>query len=387
MRLLLAHGADVNAVAVGGQSPLHVALVRSDRSEIVALLLHHGADVNKTDKKGRSPLQCAVTRLNLSAVRLLLEYGADPNNVDSRGHSPLYCAMRHNKKHPDLPGVLILLLDHGADLNKVNWKGRSPLHYAVKYAPEQTRLLLERGADPNKVDDVQDTPLLYALFWDVWKPKLLMLLLEHGADANLADSFGYSPLNYAVWQPCCKMVACLLKHGADPNLWKRRSPLQDAVLGLKSEDEPPDTKRELFESVRLLMKAGALVELLGETDQDLVKTICERQTWIQTTPALVPAEPTPNITPSLPQRSSTESDTTGPAQPPPTSEPPRDEMEEGWTKVERRKGKGKTEKKVEHRAAGGGPTWADIARGGGASASVNVFIGRARPTHRTGLNN
>jgi ankyrin repeat protein len=248
MRLLLAHGADVNAVAVGGQSPLHVAIVHSDRSEILALLLDHGADVNKTDEKGMSPL---------------------------------HCAMRRHKKHPDLPGVVVLLLDHGADVNKVNWKGRCPLHYAVKYAPEQTRLLLERGADPNKVDGGLETPLHYALRCGVWEPEVAVLLLEHGADANLADGNGYSPLHYAVKRPCCRMVACLLKHGADPNLWKGRSPLQDALLGLKtdkSDDERRDTKRALFESVRLLMKAGALVEMLGETDQDLVKTICERRT-------------------------------------------------------------------------------------------------------------
>jgi hypothetical protein len=67
--------------------------------------------------------------------------------------------------------------------------------------------------------------------------------------------------------------------------------------------------------------------------------------------------------------------TTGPTQPPPTtSEPPRVdsvETEEGWKKVERKRWKGKREKKVG--PAGGVPTWADIARGGG--VSVNVFIG------------
>jgi hypothetical protein len=69
--------------------------------------------------------------------------------------------------------------------------------------------------------------------------------------------------------------------------------------------------------------------------------------------------------------------TTGPTQPPPTtSEPPRVdsvETEEGWKKVERKRWKGKREKKVGTRSAGGVPTWADMARGGG--VCVNVFIG------------
>jgi hypothetical protein len=121
------------------------------------------------------------------------------------------------------------------------------------------------------------------------------------------------------------------------------------------------------EIVRLLVKAGASVEMLGERERNLVMALRERQTKPTPTPA-----PTDAI--SLPQMSSTPSVTTGRTQPPQTtSEPPRDEMGEGWTKVERKKGKGKREKKVENRAAGGVPTWADIARGGGAR---EVFIGR-----------
>jgi hypothetical protein len=63
--------------------------------------------------------------------------------------------------------------------------------------------------------------------------------------------------------------------------------------------------------------------------------------------------------------------TTGPTQPPlTTSEPPRvDSVHsgEGWKKVERKRWKGKREKKVG--PAGGVPTWADIARGGCGNAS------------------
>jgi hypothetical protein len=52
------------------------------------------------------------------------------------------------------------------------------------------------------------------------------------------------------------------------NLWEGRSPLQDALLRLKtyrSHDERPDTERSLFEIVRLLVTAGAL-EYLEKRD-------------------------------------------------------------------------------------------------------------------------
>jgi hypothetical protein len=159
-----------------------------------------------------------------------------------------------------------------------------------------------------------------------------------------------------------------------------RSPLQETLLEIQTPPGLPAPRRIVVsEIVRLLVKAGASVEMLGERERNLVMALCERQTKPTPTPA-----PTDAI--SL-QMSSTPSVTTGRTQPPQTtSEPPRDEMGEGWTKVERKKGKGKREKKVErkkgkgkrekkveNRAAGGVPTWADIARGGGAR---EVFIGR-----------
>jgi ankyrin repeat protein len=385
MRLLLAHGADANTASNGGASPLHL-VGRENDIKMVALLLDHGADVNKADGKSMSPLNYAVRdSWGLTTIGILLEHGADPNNVDSEGRSPLHFAVRYSKRC-ESPDVVVLLLEHGADPNKVDKRLEAPLHYTYGVGVEEVAHLLKYGANPNKADEKGKTRLHHALGGIVWEPELAVLLLDHGADANLADGNGRSPLNYAVMRHSCKMVACLLEHGANPNLWKGRpwSPLQDALHRLKtykthtSHDKWQDTKRSLSDIVKLLVTAGARVERLEKTKRGLVKTICARQT--QPTPAFPPAErsePTPNNTISLPQIASTKSVTSGPAQLPPTSEPPRDEMEEGWTKVERRKGKGKGKwkmKKVEHRPAVGGPTWADIARGGG--ASVNVFVGR-----------
>jgi hypothetical protein len=86
--------------------------------------------------------------------------------------------------------------------------------------------------------------------------------------------------------------------------------------------------------------------------------------------------PTPTLMHSKHAGPSVSTVSTAPVQPPrTTSEPPRGDAEEGWKKVERKKRKGKSrmEKKGGHRSAGGVPTSADIARGGG--VSINVFIG------------
>jgi hypothetical protein len=100
-----------------------------------------------------------------------------------------------------------------------------------------------------------------------------------------------------------------------------------------------------------------------------------RSPHLQPTKQVRDTSPTPTL---MHSKHAGPSVTTVPAQPPPTTAvPPRGDTEEGWKKVERRKGKGKgkgkREKKVGARSTGGVPTWADIARGGG--VSVNVFLG------------
>jgi hypothetical protein len=161
---------------------------------------------------------------------------------------------------------------------------------------EVMRVLLAHGADVNSATKSGESPLLLGVAKN--NLKMVTLLLDHRADANLVDGKGKLPLHYAVTYPSCEMVACLLKHGANPNLWSGRSPLQDAIHGHKTCNGRRRQRREFVKIIRLLVKAGALVEMLGEQDRDSVKTILERHSL--PTPALVPAEPTETNTISLP---------------------------------------------------------------------------------------
>jgi hypothetical protein len=92
-KLLLEHGADVNAKDKYGGTPLHRAVLTED-ADVVTLLLEHGADVNAKDKYGGTPLHLAAAKGHADIARLLLEHGADPSIKDNEGSTPLDIARR-----------------------------------------------------------------------------------------------------------------------------------------------------------------------------------------------------------------------------------------------------------------------------------------------------
>ena len=79
-RILVAHGADVNARSDEGRTPLLIACRRSGAKDVVKLLLERGA--NPSVKVGGlvgevTPLSEAMYAGDESIFRLLVEHGAD----------------------------------------------------------------------------------------------------------------------------------------------------------------------------------------------------------------------------------------------------------------------------------------------------------------------
>jgi hypothetical protein len=75
LRLLLEHGADINAQDEDGRAPLHWASYHG-ALEVVRLLLEHGADVEAKTKSGKTALQEAAKRGHGKVMELLRELGA-----------------------------------------------------------------------------------------------------------------------------------------------------------------------------------------------------------------------------------------------------------------------------------------------------------------------
>jgi len=71
---LLDHGADVNAVNGGGDTPLHLAAMHCN-TEAAVLLLAAGADASAKNKYGQPPLTLAKRLSCTEMIELLLKSG------------------------------------------------------------------------------------------------------------------------------------------------------------------------------------------------------------------------------------------------------------------------------------------------------------------------
>ena len=177
VRLLLAHGVDVNTESDEDEStPLHLASLFGD-VDVTRLLLQHNANLNARDDIKDTPLHNASMRGNTRVAELLLEHGADINSRGYRHYTPL-----HNASVTGNTRVAQLLLEHGADINSRDYRHYTPLHRASENGHlEVVQLLLGRGADVHLRGGEGDlTPFQVAT--KCGKIKIAQLLLEHGAE-------------------------------------------------------------------------------------------------------------------------------------------------------------------------------------------------------------
>jgi ankyrin repeat protein len=207
IRLLLEHGADVNAKANYNRTSLHFAS-ELGHIEVMQLLLEKGADVNSTTADNKYPLVEASQAGQLKAVQVLVQHGADVNVHGVHGCTPLHRASWTGRLE-----VIRFLLEHGADVDARDNDRRTTLHHASSHGQlEIVRLLLEHGADINAHGKKMDTPLHRATA--VGELEVARCLLHHGAKVDARDSDGRTTLDLAFLHGQLEIVR-LLEHEAD----------------------------------------------------------------------------------------------------------------------------------------------------------------------------
>jgi ankyrin repeat protein len=244
-RLLVAAGADVNAVGGDGKTALALAVFNGNY-EVASFLVDSKADVNQADAQRFTPLFWAVDRRNMETapnfpwmvtddplplIRKMLDAGANPNAVVNntprarmREGSPrivFATALMRAAFAADLE-LVKLLLAHGADPSVVSRDGETMVSAAAGLAfihgyhrgrPEEERLevvktFVELGNDVNQQDDYGITPLMAAA--NLGHVKVIQYLVDKGADLGAHDlgkkndgQFGSSneplmPIDYAI---------------------------------------------------------------------------------------------------------------------------------------------------------------------------------------------
>ena len=173
--LLITHGANVNAQDKEENTPLHFRYFSKifpceydeyeeteemknylkQQLHIAKVLIEHGADVNAKNKYGWTPL---FYTCDVDMAKLLVEHGADVNAKDNREDTPL-----HNPGSADMANFLI---EHGADLHARNrYFHNTPLSAAND--PDIAEVLIAHGADVTDKDEYWDTPLHRTMFAEV----------------------------------------------------------------------------------------------------------------------------------------------------------------------------------------------------------------------------
>ncbi|ALA62384.1 ankyrin repeat family protein [Turkeypox virus] len=142
--LLIGTGININnKFCYSGHTPLHIAVKRDTRYDIVDMLLKNGADPSIKNDNNETVLHIAVKNENNAMVDMLLKYSPDLEPRDCYGFTPLYNAIMKKNSY-----ITKCLLDKGASANAMCDKGCSVLLMAVsRCGADIVNLLLEHGAD------------------------------------------------------------------------------------------------------------------------------------------------------------------------------------------------------------------------------------------------
>jgi ankyrin repeat protein len=218
-RLLVAHGADVNAKSDDLRTPLMVAARRPGGAPIVKFLLDHGANPNPNTKPENesSPLIEALTAGDAASVELLIQRGAD---VKITGETGLTTAVATKCAKCAKCAKCVDLI--AAKITDKAVYTASLQDTAVFGDTRSARLMIDRGANVNAFDPLGRTPLMYAAVSDALPVEMIQLLIQHGADVNAKDRHtkagdeGHTVLDIAKLNGDTPVVQLLVKSGAKP---------------------------------------------------------------------------------------------------------------------------------------------------------------------------
>jgi len=196
----------------------------------------------------------------------------DPNEFfDYEGFTPLHMAAFLGKSD-----IARHLLAEGADVNPKHNAGTTPIELAAAAGRlDMVKLLFKHDAD--LMDKSGRCALASAV--DGGNLEVLKFMLENGANVNGLYKNGQTALHHAAKQARPEFVKLLLEYGADvtikDNTYGKFTPLFAAVENSVYHNlKPQYTKSRDVETVRLLLKAGADVDTIGQSNMTPLLFLC-----------------------------------------------------------------------------------------------------------------
>lgn len=277
VRMLLGHGAEVNAQNADSRSSVYFAI---DDMPTLEVLLEKNPDINLPDNQGRTAIMMAIKKGYLEAVEALLTHNPDFFHADKEGNTAVdyafdgdHCGkikvlLEKNGKFAaavealerkelnrslvmralenDLEGVKTAL-EKGANIHTRTKNGSAFICAVSNGNTEMAEFLLSKGADIEEKCR-QGTPLSIAACGH--HAEMIRFLAAKGANPNPRSEEGFTPL----YSGCgdVETVKALLKAGTNPDdlgKYPHYIPLIEAIIaGYK-------------DSAKALIAGGAKLEL------------------------------------------------------------------------------------------------------------------------------
>ena len=220
VRVLLEHGANVNARSETDRTAFLVAASYPRTVDVLRLLLDRGADIRAQDRANATALALAVRSADVDVVRFLVERGLDLNALPAGSR-------RAGFARNDLPTTDYVM-------SKAPTPNQDLLGTAATWQPAKVVAhWIELGADVNASLPQQyaRTPLMNAVTSESEGADTLKLLLEKGADPNAEMTEGERPLDWAIYKGDRAKIQVLEQYGAMRGRGPRREEIAPPATG------------------------------------------------------------------------------------------------------------------------------------------------------------
>ncbi len=133
---------------IQGDTPLHLA-AKQGHAPVARLLISHGANVNAKNRVADRPLHLATEGGHDPIAQLLIDHGAKVSVQNQQGDTPLHLAAQKDRP------IAQMLLNKGADVNATNRRGDTPLCVAARSDAESAGSILVKAAKTRVLATIQ----------------------------------------------------------------------------------------------------------------------------------------------------------------------------------------------------------------------------------------